>query len=105
MSFMDTVISEGMATVFARDSAGVATPWSDYSGEVADWSDEIRNLEPGFNYSEWMFSHPDGRRWIGYAVGTYLVDLAVAASGKTAAELATTSTGEILELADSLSPN
>jgi uncharacterized protein YjaZ len=90
-----------MATVFARDFAGVTTPWSNYSDDVSDWAEEIRALEPGFQYAEWMFTHPDGRRWIGYTVGTYLVDLAIAASGKSAAELATVPTSEILALADS----
>lgn len=101
MVFMDTVISEGMATVFARDFAGVNTPWSQYADEVADWAKELRALEPGFQYADWMFTHPDGRRWIGYTVGTYLVDRAVAVSGSSAAELATVPTSDILELADS----
>lgn len=46
-----------------------------------------------------MFRHPDGRRWIAYKVGTYLVDRAVRASGKTPAELVVTSTRELVELA------
>jgi uncharacterized protein YjaZ len=99
--FMDTVISEGMATVFARDFAGAIVPWADYPDDVTDWVGEIRALEPGFRYDHWMFNHPDGRRWIGYTVGTYLMDQAIAASGRSAAELATARTSEILKLADS----
>jgi hypothetical protein len=46
-----------------------------------------------------MFQHPDGRRWIAYKVGTYLVDRAIAASGKSSAELVLTPTREVLEMA------
>jgi hypothetical protein len=51
----------------------------------------------------WMVEHPDGRRWIGYRAGTFIADQAIAASGRTAAQLATMPTDEVLALADSTS--
>jgi hypothetical protein len=59
-SFMDGVVSEGLATAFERDAGGRLPPW---------------------------FQHPDGRRRIGYRAGTYIADQAIAASGSSAADL------------------
>ncbi|MGH8532580.1 MAG: hypothetical protein ACREV1_07595 [Gammaproteobacteria bacterium] len=50
-------------------------------------------------YHDWMFQHPDDRRWIGYRAGTYIADQAIAASDRSAAELVLTPTDEILKIA------
>ena len=77
-SFMGAVISEGMATVFARDFAGAKVPWAEYPNEVSHWAGELQRLPTrGYRYDHWMIRHPDGRQWIGYRTGTYLVDLAI----------------------------
>jgi uncharacterized protein YjaZ len=97
---IDAVVSEGMATAFERDAAGWRPPWGEYpAGEVAGWVDELRAVAGFETYATWMFRHPDGRRWIGYRAGTYLTDQAMAASGRSAAELVSTPTDEILSLA------
>ena len=49
-------------------------------------------------------THPDGTRWIGYRAGTYLVDRAMRASGKSAADLVAMPTEDLLRLAQSPSP-
>jgi len=98
--FMEGVVSEGLATVFARDAAGDKAPWSEYPDEVTTWVGELIELPPDANYSEWMFLHPDGRRWIGYKAGTYIVDRAVEAAKTTAAALVRTPWEEILRLAE-----
>ena len=49
--------------------------------------------------NDWLFQHPDGRRWVGMRAGTYLADRAMKALGRTAAELAATPTAEILAAA------
>jgi hypothetical protein len=46
-----------------------------------------------------MNRHPDGRRWIGYKVGTSLADRARQASGLSLAELATVPTEQIVSWA------
>lgn len=101
-SFMDAVVSEGMATVFEREFAGSQPLWGDYPEEVADWVDELRALPMSAfdSYAQWMFMHPDGRRWIGYRAGTYVADQAVAASGRSSAELVRMPTQELLDLLD-----
>lgn len=100
-SFMDVVVSEGLATAFERDFAGVKPPWGDYPEDVSEWVDELVALPMSAfgSYTKWMLEHPDGRRWIGYRAGTYIVDQAMAASGKSTAELVLTGTAEILQLA------
>ena len=95
-TLMDHVISEGLATAFERDFAGASYPWGDYPSDVSKWVDELLALPPTAKSSEWMFRHPDGRRWIGYKAGTYLVDQAMKRLNRTSAELVATPTEEIL---------
>ena len=99
MSLMDEVISEGMAAAFERDYAGARYPFSDYPDDVASWVTELMVLRPSADRDRWLFRHPDGRRWIGFRAGTFLVDRAMDASGLSSADLATTATAEVLELA------
>lgn len=100
-SFMDVVVSEGLATAFQRDFANAKPPWAEYPEDIASWVDELLELPMSAfaSYSDWMFMHPDGRRWIGYKAGTFIVDQAIAASGMSSAEMVQMSTREILELA------
>jgi hypothetical protein len=111
-SFMDHVISEGMASVFERDSAGVTYPFMEYPEDVSGWVAELLAL-PDFDpfspdgqaqQRNWMFRHPDGRRWIGFRAGTYLVDEANRASDRSAADLVTVPTEDVLRLAQGRSP-
>jgi hypothetical protein len=96
---LDRVVTEGLATVFERDFAGPPPPWGMYPDDVETWVAEILALPADAPRSQWMVRHPDGRRWIGYKVGTYLVDRAIRASGRSAAALVSSSTDDILRLA------
>lgn len=98
-TLMDHVITEGLATAFERDFAGESRPWADYPNDVSKWVDELLLVPPTAKSSEWMFRHPDGRRWIGYKAGTYLVDQAMKRLNRTSAELVATPTEEILAAA------
>jgi hypothetical protein len=89
-----------MATAFERDFAGVKTPWADYPSNVSEWAAEIRSLPADASSRDWLYSHPDGRRWIGMKVGTYWVDRARAKSGRSAAELSAVPTRELLALVE-----
>ncbi len=95
------VIREGLATAFERDAAGASPPWAASSPEIVSWSREVLALPDDTPRDPWLAQHPDGRRWIGLRVGTYLVDRAMKASGKTAADLVFTATDRVLELAAS----
>ncbi len=103
-SFMDGVVSEGLATAFERDCAGRKPPWGEYPEDVQQWVVELLELPVSAPYPLWMFQHPDGRRWIGYRAGTYIADRAMALSGLSSAELVLTPTDEILRKAGILSP-
>jgi hypothetical protein len=47
---------------------------------------------------QWLFRHPDGRRWIGLRAGTLLADEATRKTGKSAAALAQVPTDEFLRM-------
>ena len=98
-TFMEGPVSEGLASAFERDAAGRRAPWAEYPPGVEMWVHELLALPLASSYREWMFHHPDGRRWIGYRAGTYIADRSIMASGHSAAELVTTPTSEVLQLA------
>jgi uncharacterized protein YjaZ len=95
-SLVEHAVTEGMATAFERDFAGATPPWGAYPANVAEWAAELDRLPAETPRNHWLFRHPDGRRWIGYKVGTYWVDQAMAKTGRSAADLVTMSTTEVL---------
>lgn len=98
-SLVDRAINEGLATAFERDAGGQPTPWGAYPAEVETWTREFLALPADAPFRDWMYQHPDGRRWIGYKVGTSLADRASRASGLSVADLAAASTKEIISWA------
>jgi uncharacterized protein YjaZ len=98
-TLMDRVVTEGLATAFERDFAGESRPWADYPANAAKWVEELAAWPETANRDGWLFRHPDGRRWIGYKAGTYLVDRAMKRLGRSSAELVAASTDEILRAA------
>lgn len=97
--FIDAAICEGLATAFERDFGGRNAPWASYPRDAADWVRELLELPPTASYSDWMYHHPDGRSWIGYRAGTFVADRAMAASGRSSADLVNASTAELLRMA------
>jgi hypothetical protein len=101
-TLMDSVVAEGLATAFARDTAGHQAPWADYPDNVRDWATELQSVSrtvASADHRQWMIRHADGRRWIGYRAGTYICDQVTARSGSSAADLVSQPTGDILALA------
>jgi hypothetical protein len=45
-----------------------------------------------------QWTHPEEKRWLRFWVGTYLADQAMRASGKTAADLVSTSSDEVIRM-------
>ncbi|MEL6188381.1 MAG: hypothetical protein AAFU79_27475 [Myxococcota bacterium] len=83
-----------------RDFAGSKPSTAEDLADVADWVSELMALPVDANYRKWMYYNPDnGRELIGYRVGTYLVDRAIAASDETPVALVDMSTEEIPRLA------
>lgn len=98
-SLVDHAVTEGMATAFERDFAGAKPLWGQYPEDVAEWATALLALPADAARTEWLFRHPDGRRWIGYKAGTYWVDKAKAKTGRSAADLVGVPSQEILSLA------
>lgn len=96
---VEHAIHEGMATAFERDFAGMDRPWGQHTPEISALEAELLALPVGAKVGDWMFAHPDGRRWIGLRVGTAWIDRATAKSGRTSANLVSTPTVEVLTLA------
>ncbi len=99
VTFLDTCIMEGLATVFTRDYAGEKALWAKYPKNVEDWMREIIDKNDLFAWQHYSFKHPDGRQWIAYKVGTYIIDQAMKRSGKSVIELTQIECAEILKLA------
>ncbi|MEO7133923.1 MAG: DUF2268 domain-containing putative Zn-dependent protease [Vicinamibacterales bacterium] len=97
---MDSVITEGTATAFERDFAGAKVPWGEYPEDVSMWVDELLKQTADAKRSDWIFRHPEGRRWIGMRAGTYLVDRAMKQLNRTSADLVAMPTPDILAAAN-----
>ncbi len=95
----DRVIFEGLATAFERDIAKTTPPWGEPPPNGDAWVDELLRQPEDADAEPWMRTRPDGRRWVGYRVGTLLVDRASRASGQSAARLVLAPTNEVLRLA------
>jgi hypothetical protein len=99
-TLVDRAVFEGMASVFERDFAGAQPPWTAYPSNVSSWADELKALPPDAPVRDWIYAHPDGRRWIGMKVGSFWVDRAKTKSGRSAADLVALSTDEVIALAE-----
>ena len=97
---MDSVITEGLATAFERDFAPAKVPWGEYPDDVSMWVEELTTQPAEAKSSDWIFRHPDGRRWIGMKAGTYLVDRAMQQLNRTSAQLVAMPTADILAAAN-----
>lgn len=99
-TLIDHAVMEGLATVFERDYAGSKPLWSIYDPKIIhDWFVELVSVVDRAQDSKYFFDHPDGRRWIVYKVGTYIVDQAIAKSRRSCIDLSVLSAGEVLSLA------
>lgn len=103
----EAVVSEGMAVAFARDVTGFSLEQRD-TEEIHEFIGKLLELPPETvlsrrNMAKLTTEVLDPNAWIvppiAYDAGTYIVDLAMAASGLSAAELVSHSAEEILELA------
>ncbi len=94
-------IAEGLATAFARDNFGADEAWSAYPAKVIEsWAAELF-AQPLDEQSvlEWKFKHPDGRTFIAFRVGTWLVDVACAFVGRAPADLVWVPGPEVMKMA------
>lgn len=80
-SAMFGAVSEGLASVFERDYAGGEPLWAQYESDetMCEWYWELKGLpESDVKDQRYFFDHPDGRKWIVYKTGAWMVDRLVA---------------------------
>lgn len=93
-------VNEGLAVVFAEEYTGVIQEANGYPEEAREWALELLELPADAEYSKWVSGiHPDGRRFIGYRTGNYLIRTAMQNSGMSILELSALSPDEIISLA------
>lgn len=101
-TFLADGIYEGLGGVFERDYGGRTSPWVDYSGvEIRSWVEELKGKDRGnAKKFEWFYDHSDGRRWIAYRAGAFIVDEALKHNPcETSATLVDRPADEILKMA------
>lgn len=96
----NAMVNEGLAVAFTEVYTGNINEVNAYTDEAANWVKEILALPLDASYSDWvMGEHPDGRSYIGYRTGNFLVRKAMIKSRKTILELSELMPNEIIKLA------
>lgn len=96
----NAMVNEGLAVVFTEVYTGNINEVNAFTDEADNWVKEILALPLDASYSDWvMGEHPDGRTYIGYRTGNFLVRRAMNNSGKSILELSELMPNEIIKLA------
>lgn len=96
----NAMVNEGLAIAFTEIYTGNIKEVTAYTDEADNWVKEILALPLDANYSDWvMGEHPDGRTYIGYRTGNFLIRRAMDISGKSVLELSKLTPEEIIKLA------
>ena len=96
----NAMVNEGLAVAFTEIYTGNIFDVNSYTEEADNWVKEILSLPLDASYAQWvMGEHPDGRTYIGYRAGNFLVRRAMINSGKSILELSNLMPNEIIKLA------
>ena len=96
----NAMVNEGLAVAFTEIYTGNIMEVNSYPEEADNWVKEILLLPLDASYAQWvMGEHPDGRTYIGYRTGNFLVRRAMNKSGKSILELSNLMPNEIIKLA------
>lgn len=98
------VTTEGLATVFERDYAGAKPLWGNYEDDATmhAWLGELKSLpNTGEKNRDYFVQHPDGRKWIVYKTGVWMIDKLLA-SGEDLLQLMQLSHKEIISKFEAL---
>ncbi|WP_100640638.1 DUF2268 domain-containing putative Zn-dependent protease [Alteromonas facilis] len=100
-TILNAAVNEGLAEVFSEVQTGHTFDVNQPPSNAANWLAEIKQLPMGANYNHWVSGiHPDGREYIGYKTGVYLVREAMQNSGLNIIELSKLPTDKIVEFAE-----
>ncbi|PTM08453.1 MAG: hypothetical protein DA407_07955 [Bacteroidetes bacterium] len=96
----NAMANEGLAVAFTEIYTGKINVVNSYPREADSWVKEILALPLDADYAQWvMGTHPDGRTYIGYRTGNFLVRQAMKKSAKSILELSNLTPNEIIKLA------
>ncbi|MDA8685746.1 DUF2268 domain-containing protein [Robiginitalea sp.] len=96
----NAMVNEGLAVVFSEYYTGNMQKVNSYDDRASKWVKEIMDLPINASYSDWvMGEHPDGRKYIAYRTGNFLIKRAINLTGKSVLELSDLSPKEIINLA------
>lgn len=96
----NAMVNEGLAVAFTEIYTGNINEVNSFTDEADNWVREIMALPLNANYADWVMGvHPDGRTYIGYRTGNYLIRKAMTLSGKDILELSELMPDEIIKLA------
>ena len=96
----NAMVNEGLAVAFAEQYTGAVYEANSYTDQAHYWVKEILELPLNANYSNWvMGEHPDGRTYIAYRTGNYLIQKAISLSGKNILELSELMPEDIINIA------
>jgi len=96
----NAMVNEGLAVAFTEIYTGNINEVNAYTDEADNWVKEILALPLDASYSDWvMGEHPDGRTYIGYRTGNFMVRRAMNNSGQSILELSNLMPNEIIKLA------
>jgi hypothetical protein len=96
----NAMVNEGLAVAFTEKYTGNIYEANSYTNQAHYWVEEILDLPLNANYSDWvMGEHPDGRTYIAYRTGNYLIHQAMSLSGKNILELSELMPDKIISLA------
>jgi len=96
----NAMVNEGLAVAFTEIYTGNINEVNTYTDEADNWVKEILALPLDASYSDWvMGEHPDGRTYIGYRTGNFMVRRAMNNSGQSILELSNLMPNEIIKLA------
>lgn len=96
----NAMVNEGLAVAFTEIYTGNINEVNAYTDEADHWVQEILALPLDASYADWvMGEHPDGRTYIGYRTGNFLIRKAMTMSGKNILELSEFTPEQIINLA------
>jgi tetratricopeptide (TPR) repeat protein len=95
----NAMVNEGLAVAFSEIYTGDLTDGNSYTDDADNWVKEILLLPLDASYAQWvMGEHPDGRTYIGYRAGNYLIHKTMEKSKMNILELSELSPNEILKI-------
>jgi Predicted Zn-dependent protease (DUF2268) len=101
LTALRVAVYEGAATVFERDTCGVSVGQYGDDDEMRKWIKQIEPLGKDFDWYKWkVFDEESGKAAILYAVGAYIIDIALQKSRLGILDLRHKTADEILKLAE-----